>query len=195
MNIVILGPQGSGKTTQAKILAQYLNLPHISTGKLIKSIVDNPNHPLHDEITKQYSSGNLVDDTIVNSILSEAVGEASKNGIGVILDGTPRKHPQVSLLDDLFHKFNKKIDLVVFINTSMKESRKRLLKRAEIEHRPDDTPEAIDRRLKLYVKETIPVLGEYKNRGILKKVDGNPDVETVSNAIRDVVESFENTFR
>lgn len=183
MNIVILGPQGSGKTTQAKLLANHLDITHISTGKLLRQIANNPNHKLHSVVKKQMDTGSLVSNAVVNKVLNEAIEKSLKHG-GFIVDGTPRKLDQVTDLDEILNFHNQKIDIAFFIDTSIKESLKRLLKRANIEHRSDDTEQAINKRLEIYHTETTPVLKIYQDRGLLVKINGNRPIEPIQEDIR-----------
>lgn len=191
MNIVILGPQGSGKTTQAKLLSDYLELPHIAIGRVLRSIVMNPDHPLYKKVYSDYKKGELVNDSIVNEVLCDSVSLALNEG-GMILDGVPRRMSQYSLLDTALSNNSQKIDLVIYINTSIEESKKRLLSRAKIENRLDDTEEAINRRLSLYKQLTLPILKMYKDRGILKSVDGNKSIEDIFEEIKELVDEFRN---
>lgn len=186
MNIVILGPQGSGKSTQAKLLADHLGITHISTGKLLRGIANDPKNPLHSIVKKEMDQGGLVSNAVVNKVLNQAVEKSLTHG-GFIVDGTPRKLDQLVDLDELLNLHNQKIDIAIFVDVSVEESKKRLLKRAEIEHRSDDTPQAIDKRLEIYHKETEPVLKEYEKRGVLVKVNGNRPIESIQKDIHRVV--------
>jgi len=178
MNIVLLGPPGSGKSTQAKLLSKTLGLPHFTTGGSLRGISHNPSHPLYKEISKQLNKGLLVRNDIVNELLSEAVTKSISYG-GIIIDGTPRRKSQVKALDEVLKKHNQKLDLVIFVDTSLPESKKRLLDRSKVEHRRDDTPEDIEVRIKIYKKDTLPILKEYAARNILKRVNGDLAVETI----------------
>lgn len=186
MNIVILGAQGSGKSTQAKLLADYLGIAHISTGKLLRSIARDSKNPLHGVVKKEMDSGKLVSNTVVNKVLNRAVENALKHG-GFIVDGTPRKIDQLNDLDELLKLHDQKVDVVFFIDVSDTEGKKRLLKRSEIEHRSDDTPQAIDERLKIYHTQTEPVLKEYENRGILKRINGDRPIEPIQKDIQSII--------
>ncbi len=177
MIILVLGPQGSGKTTQAKLIAKDFNLKHFSTGNALRSVLKNTKHPLYSKVYKSYINGDLVDDSIVNNLLHNALVSNSKKGI--VIDGTPRKMSQLIEIDNTLKELGKHLDLVIFINTSIRESKKRLIKRAEIENRPDDTPKSIQHRLNLYHKNIGPILNEYKKRGLLVKVDGNPSIKEI----------------
>lgn len=188
MNIVILGPQGSGKSTQAKLLADHLGIAHISTGKLLRGIAKDSKNSLHKIVKREMDCGNLVSNVIVNKVLNQAIENASKNGF--VIDGTPRKIDQLIDLDELFKLHNQKVDIVFFLDVSDAEGKKRLLKRAKIEHRSDDTSQAIDERLKIYHSQTEPVLKEYEKRGILKRIDGNRPIETIQKDLQAVVKNY-----
>lgn len=186
MNIVVLGPQGSGKSTQAHKIAAYLNIPHFSTGQKVKEIDANPNHPLNSLIKADFEAGRLVSNAVINKVLNEGVEQALKHG-GFVIDGTPRSRNQVDDLDEILDLYHQKIDLAVFIDTSVEECKKRISLRAQTEHRVDDTPEAIEQRLKIYFEQTLPILHEYEIRGVLVKIDGNPNEETVTNSVIAVI--------
>jgi adenylate kinase len=188
MNIVILGPQGSGKSTQAKLLAENLGITHISTGKLLRDIANDPKNDLNHLVKKQTSSGELVSNAVVNKVLSDAVEKAIHTG-GFIIDGTPRKLDQLTTLDELLDFYKQKLDFVFFIDTSVEESKKRLALRAKKENRADDTEEAINKRLKIYHTETKDVLNEYKKRGILTTVGGNGSIEDIQQSLQNHVSS------
>lgn len=182
MNIVVLGPQGSGKSTQAKRIAQFLNLPYFSTGKRVKEIDADSTHPLNSLIKADFEAGRLVSNPVINKIINESIEQALPNG-GVVIDGTPRIQDQLTDLDEILKLHNQKIDLAIFVDTTIDECKKRITLRSEIEHRVDDTPQAIEQRLKIYFEETSPILAILEKRGILIKVDGNPDEETVYSSI------------
>ena len=188
MNIVVLGPQGSGKSTQARKIAEYLNIPHFSTGQKVKEIDANPDHPLNSLIRSDFEAGRLVSNAVVNKILNEAVEHSLKQG-GIVIDGTPRSRNQVDYLDEALALFYQKIDLAIFVDTSIEECKRRIALRMQIEHRVDDTPEAIDQRLKIYFEQTLPILEEYEKRGVLVKVDGNPGEESVFQNVLGVLKS------
>ncbi|HHH14193.1 MAG TPA: nucleoside monophosphate kinase [candidate division WWE3 bacterium] len=185
MIFLVLGPQGSGKTTQAKLLSKKFNLEHFSTGNALREVLKDKKHPLYNRVYKSYVKGDLVDDSIVNSLLHKALLNCSN---GLVIDGTPRKMSQLKEIDSTLKQLHKKLDLVFFIDTSIEESKKRILKRSQIEHRPDDTPESVNHRLALYHKNIGPILAEYSKRGILVKVDGNRSIEEIHKDMVNIVE-------
>lgn len=185
MNIVLLGPQGSGKSTQAKKLAEYLKLPYFSMGEQIKYIDKNPSHKLHKLIKSDFESGKLVSNAVVNKILGDFL--ESSISLGFVIDGTPRNVNQALYLDEFLAVYDKKLDLAVFIDTTVEECKKRILKRVQIEHRADDTPEAVEQRLNIYFTKTKPILDVYKKRDILVTINGDPSPEEVWILLKDSV--------
>lgn len=165
--ILLIGPQGSGKSTQAKLLGEYLKIPVISTGEIFRQTAT-----FDSLIRKILEEGKLVD----NQTTSEAVGERLKKTDcqkGFILDGYPRNIDQVRLYDPKF-------DLVFYLNVSEEEVIKRLTERG----RSDDTEELIKRRLDLYYKHTQPLLDYYKNSGVLIEIDGMGDIKKIQDEIK-----------
>lgn len=179
MNLIILGPQGSGKGTQAKLLAKKFGLTHISTGELMRKEIESGSD-FGKEIKEVTAKGDLVSNEILFSILEKA---PLKSGHGFILDGTPRNLFQAVALEKVFAKVGLTLDHVVFIDIPHDISVARMLKRAEIEHRPDDTLEAIKKRLAIYEKETKPVIDYYRHQNKVIDIDGTPDIDTIFQSI------------
>ena len=175
MNLIILGPQGSGKGTQAKLLAEKLGIKHISSGDLLRAEAASGSEK-GILIGKVQAAGELVPFETITELLEPAVLNATS---GFILDGTPRDLRQAEYLDYFLDENHITIDKVILIDIPREESFKRLQKRAEIEHRTDDTVEAINERLNIYEKETLPVIEKYRDKGNLLVIDGTPDIQTV----------------
>lgn len=188
MNIVLLGPQGSGKSTQAKNLSKYLNLPYFSMGEQIKLIDKDTSHKLNSLVKSDFESGKLVSNAVVNKILNDFL--ETSISLGFVIDGTPRNINQATFIDEFLEVHNKKLNLAVFINTSINECKKRILKRVELEHRPDDTPEAVEQRLNIYFTKTQPILDLYKAKNILITINGDPSPEEVWSSLKDSVDNF-----
>ena len=175
MNLIILGPQGSGKGTQAKLLAQKYGLTHISTGELLRKEIASGS-AFGQVLKEKLDRGDLVTDAELFSILEKAPLAGRQ---GFILDGTPRNLSQAKELESVLAKVGVDIDRVILLTLLHEESIARLQKRAKIEHRQDDNPEAIQKRLDLYNHETVPVIEYYRSQGKLIEVDGRPDVQTI----------------
>lgn len=175
MNLIILGPQGSGKGTQAKLLAEKFGLKHISTGELLRAEAQSGSEK-GNKIDKILDSGELMTFENVVEVLEPALLSAKS---GFILDGTPRDFRQAEYLDQFLKDINIQIDKIILIEIPRDESLKRLQKRAEIEHRADDTPKAINERLNLFETNTLPVIEHYRRQGKLLEIDGTPDVQTI----------------
>jgi len=175
MNIIILGPQGSGKGTQAKLLAQKLKIKHISTGELLRKAAQAPT-PKAKIIKNLLKKGTLIPFETTLGVLEPVLKKITSD---FILDGMPRDLRQAEHLDWILKKINQKINQVIFITLSKKSSYARLLKRAKIEGRSDDTQEAIKKRLEVYHKETRPVIAYYQKQGLVMKINGEPDINTI----------------
>ena len=153
LNIVLLGPQGSGKGTQAKRLAGTYGLAHISTGDLYRAAI-----AAGTELGKQVEPGALVPDDITVELIRGRL-DRGDTVPGFILDGFPRTMAQAEALDELLQELGRGVDVVLeFQVADRQELRDRMLRRAAEENRSDDTPEAIERRLELYERETAPLV-------------------------------------
>lgn len=178
MHLIILGAPGSGKGTQAKLLAEKFNLTHISTGQLLRA-----------ESQKDTDKGKLIANLLTTGSLLpfetvlELLEPVLQNSPQFILDGTPRDLRQAEYLDYSFQKLKITLDKVLYLNIPQDESLKRLLKRAQTEHRSDDNAQTILHRLEVYEKETLPVIQFYKSQNKLIEIDGTPDIQTIFNDI------------
>lgn len=168
MRILIIGPQGSGKTTQAKNLAEKFNLYFASTGDLLREEVLRDSHEGR-ILKKSLETGQLADDRIVAKLLKEKLGGHLQ---GFVLDGYPRSLDQLQYFDPQFDK-------VIYLEISDEEVEKRLLQRG----RADDTPELIRERLRLYHELTEPVLRYYNGQRKLIRIDGRKSIEGVAREI------------
>lgn len=171
MKIIFLGPQGSGKSTQAKKIARELNVPYIEMGGLLRDKMNDIGRDAKD-IKAALKSGNLVTNEITIRTLNQRVQKADCQN-GFVLDGYPRNQEQ---LDNL----PKGIEKVIYINVSNEEAISRLKKRA----RDDDTKEVIQKRLDIYHQQTEPLLDYFRKKGILVEVDGIPSIEEVNKDIK-----------
>ena len=181
MNIVILGPQGSGKGTQAKLIAEYFGLTHIDMGAQLRRVAAE-NSDRGRRIREIMDVGDLVPIELTIEIFTEALSEPGK---GFVIEGFPRTQDQFTAIKDRIP-----FDLAIFIDVSDEESMARITKRAELEGRSDDTPEAIARRLEIYHTQTELLLREYTDQGILVRIDGEQVPADVFADIRDAIEEI-----
>ena len=175
MNLIFLGPPGSGKGTQAKLLAEKFNLLHISTGQLLRDEVKKDTDK--SKAIKSYlDRGEFVPFDTILELMEEKILGASQ---GFILDGAPRNLSQAQHLDWFFTKNDIQIKKVIFLSLTDQEATQRLLKRAQKENRSDDDPQIIKNRLKEYHRQTKPLIEFYQDKDLLLKIDASPDIETI----------------
>lgn len=180
-----MGPQGSGKTTQAKILADKLGVVEISAGEVSRQIASE-NTIEGKRVREEMNKGNLAPDDILAGRLKQIL-ESEKTSKGFVLDGWPRNREQLDFLENFLNSLNKKIDKVIFISLPDETGVKRIMERVKTEHRADDTPEAIKKRLLIYHQRTEPILKFYKSRGKLIEIDGSGTKEEVSRLVENNV--------
>jgi adenylate kinase len=162
VNILVLGPQGSGKGTQAKRIKAMYGIPHIATGDMIREIKELPTD-LGRELKEVYDRGDLVSDDLMVRLIRDRLSRGDTLG-GFVLDGFPRTMAQAEALDELVRELGRRLDVVFdFQVPDRDELLRRMLKRAAEEDRSDDTPEAIRRRLELYDRETAPLVEYYRS--------------------------------
>jgi adenylate kinase len=182
LNILLLGPQGSGKGTQAKRIAQEYGLAHIASGDLFRGAIA-ARTPLGLEIEPIYNAGGLVPDEITTALIRERLEEDDARD-GFILDGFPRNLTQARALDEMLGEIGRGLTAVFALNVSDGTSVQRLLGRALEEGRVDDTPEAIARRLAIYHEQTEPLIEYYRTQNRLVPIDGEGTVGDVFGQIR-----------
>jgi adenylate kinase len=178
MRLLIMGPPGAGKGTQAQRVAAHYEIPAISTGDIFRAMKTSDT-PLARQLRAIVDSGGLVSDEITNAVVAERLTE-SDCVAGFLLDGYPRTLQQVEALDDFLATSGQSLDAVISLLADVDEVVDRLLKRAEVEGRSDDTADTIRRRQAIYLRETEPLLEVYRDRGLLVEVDGLGAVEDVS---------------
>src|SRR5436309_11985024 len=162
MNILVLGPQGSGKGTQAQRIKAMYGVPHIATGDIIRQQMELMTE-LGREVKEVYDRGDLVSDELMIRLIRDRLSRGDTIG-GFVLDGYPRTMPQAEALDDLLRELGRDLDVVFDFQVPDREVLlQRLLGRAAEESRSDDTPEAIERRLELYDQETAPLVEYYRS--------------------------------
>jgi adenylate kinase len=183
-----MGPPGSGKGTQAEVLAGRLGVPAISTGDIFRAGVAGGTE-LGRKAKQYIDAGEYVPDELTNAMVRERLAEEDTCS-GFLLDGYPRTLDQVAVLDELLAAQDRRLDAVVELEVDPEELVQRLLRRAELEHRSDDTEEIIRRRLQVYTEQTLPLIEVYAERGLVIPVDGAGEMHEVSQRILQVAESL-----
>ena len=185
-SLILIGPPGAGKGTQAKLIAERFEIPHISTGEIFRANVAQGT-PLGVEAKSYMDRGEYVPDSVTNAMVRDRLAQDDTVN-GFLLDGYPRTLPQVDELDTILTDLGKQLDVVVEITADAGEVTQRLLARAQKEGRADDTEEVITRRLEVYAAETAPIVGVYTERGMVKQVDGLGSIDEVNERIVAAIE-------
>ena len=178
VDVVFFGPPGSGKGTQASRLASTLGIPQVSTGDLLRSNVARGTN-LGKVARPIMESGALVPDDLVTQMLKERI-EAPDAATGALFDGYPRTVPQAEELDRLLRIEGRSLTAVLFIDVPDPVIVGRLVKRAEVEGRADDTPETVAARLRVYREKTEPLAERYRSLGLFHRIDGDRLVDEVA---------------
>lgn len=212
MNLILLGPPGAGKGTQAKLMIEKLNIPQISTGDILREAVKN-NTPLGIKAKSYMEKGLLVPDEVVVGIVKERISKDDCRG-GFILDGFPRTVAQAEALEDVLKNMGKKIDHVISIHVEKDELIRRLAGRwtcrncqegyheifnppgrkgvcdkcgGELYQREDDKEETVKKRLETYEQQTMPLIDYYKRKNLLRQINGIGDIKDVFSRILKVL--------
>ncbi|MDR2538191.1 MAG: adenylate kinase [Bifidobacteriaceae bacterium] len=178
MRLIIVGPQGVGKGTQAKILANFKGIPHISTGDIFRDNMDC-HTVLGEQVQEIINHGSLVNDEIVNRMVVDRLSQKDVQD-GFILDGYPRNADQVEFLDQFLDQRGQAIDLVVSLVAPKEYLVQRMNKRAQEEGRSDDTDEAISHRLEEFERQTKPIIDLYEKRNLVVTINATGTIDDVS---------------
>ncbi|MDD5593300.1 MAG: adenylate kinase [Candidatus Margulisbacteria bacterium] len=176
-NFIFLGPPGSGKGTQAKVLAERLGIPHISLGDILRAEVKQ-NSAIGQRAKEFMNAGKLVPDELTIELTEKRISQPDCRP-GFIIDGFPRSTAQADALDKMFKDKKLALEAVIYFHVSEEETVKRLLLRAEIEGRADDNASAIRTRFEVYEKSTRPLIEHYKKMGKLKEIDAARTIEEI----------------
>ena len=187
IRILLIGPPGAGKGTQAALLAQHFGIPAISTGDIFRENVRNE-PPLGLEAKAFMDRGEYVPDSLTNALVRDRLNQEDAVA-GFLLDGYPRTIDQVEELDDILEETDKKLDVVVQLTADSEELLRRLSGRAQELGRSDDTPEVIKRRLDVYEEQTAPLIDIYASRSLVAKVNGLGEIPDVTNRIIEVLDA------
>jgi adenylate kinase len=186
MRLLIMGPPGAGKGTQAKFIAEHFKIPAISTGDIFRANVSQGT-PLGIEAKKYMDAGEYVPDQVTNRMVRNRIDEPDAEN-GFLLDGYPRTAQQVEELDGMIEFTGHRLDAVICLTVDQDEIVGRLLQRAQVEGRVDDGEEVIRRRQEVYAEETEPLIEIYRGRGLLVEVDGLGEVTDVTQRIFDALD-------
>ena len=181
MRMIFMGPPGAGKGTQAKFVAEHFKIPAVSTGDIFRANVSQGT-PLGVEAKRYMDAGEYVPDEVTNKMVRNRIDEPDAVN-GFLLDGYPRTLAQVEELDGMIAFTGHQLDAVVVLTVDQDEIVGRLLQRAQVEGRADDTEDVIRRRQEVYAEETEPLIAIYHERGICIEVDGLGEVDEVTRRI------------
>ena len=189
MNLLVLGPQGSGKGTQARRISAAHGVPHISTGDMFRAAI-SAGTELGRRVEPILGSGDLVPDELTVALIRERLSEPDATE-GFVLDGFPRNLAQAEALDEMLAEIDRVLDAVLFFDLSDELAVERIRGRALDEGRDDDTPDAIARRLAIYHDQTEPVVERYRATGKLVPLHAERSIEEVSTEIEDALDLLE----
>lgn len=178
MRLILMGPPGAGKGTQATFVAEHFGVPAISTGDIFRANVSQGT-PLGVEAKRYMDAGQYVPDEVTNNMVRSRLAEPDAEP-GFLLDGYPRTVAQVAELDAMLRADSSALDAAVVLTADQDELVQRLLARASLEGRADDTEDVIRTRQQVYADETAPLISVYRERGLLVEVDGMGAVDEVT---------------
>ena len=189
MRLILMGPPGAGKGTQARFVAAKFAIPAISTGDIFRANVSRGTE-LGVEAKRHMDAGEYVPDEITNRMVRNRIDEPDA-APGFLLDGYPRTLAQVEELDGMIAFTGHSLDAVVVLTVDQEELVGRLIQRAKTEGRADDTEDVIRRRQEIYLEQTEPLIGVYRDRNLLVEVDGTGEVDEVTGRIFDALAAVE----
>jgi adenylate kinase len=186
VRLILMGPPGAGKGTQAKVVANHFGVPAVSTGDIFRANVAGKT-ALGLEAQRYMEAGEYVPDEVTNAMVRDRLGLPDASP-GFLLDGYPRTLAQVDELDDMLSDLGDKLDAVLALTVNQEELIARLLQRAHLEGRADDTEDVIRRRQEVYAEQTEPLVAVYRDRGLLLEVDGMGEIDVVTHRIFNALE-------
>ncbi len=189
IRLLLIGPPGAGKGTQAALLAQHFGIPAISTGDIFRENVRNETE-LGLKAKSFMDRGEYVPDSLTNDLVRDRLSQDDA-AAGFLLDGYPRTIDQVNELDEMLSEQETQLDVVVQLTADHEELLRRLSGRAAEQGRSDDTPDVISRRLSVYDEQTAPLIDVYASRSLVAKVDGLGEISDVTARIVEVINARE----
>ena len=189
MRLIFMGPPGAGKGTQAKHVADRFSIPAISTGDIFRANVGQGT-PLGLKAKEYMDRGDYVPDEVTNEMVRDRIAQPDAEN-GFLLDGYPRTLDQVHELDGMIKSTGHELDVALVITANQDELVARLLQRAQVEGRADDTEEVIRRRQEVYAEQTEPLISVYRDRQMLVEVDGMGEIQTVTERIMQALEGID----
>lgn len=184
--LIFLGAPGAGKGTQAQILAESIGIPHISTGDILRAEVKAESE-LGLQAKSYMNKGELVPDSLILDMIRSRLAQVDASK-GWILDGFPRNASQAEFLDKLLLEIGQNYDFAIDLTVPQERLIERLLDRATIQNRPDDTEEVIRRRLVIYDEQTAPLIDYYQQKGVFRSVDGDRELPEVTASLISIVQ-------
>jgi adenylate kinase len=185
LDVVILGPPGAGKGTQARKISAYIGIPHINTGDMFRAAA-KAGTPLGKRVRPILDDGDLVPDDLTIALIKERLFD-SDTSHGFLLDGFPRTHAQAEALDRTLNEIDRAVSVVLHFQLPEAVVEQRLVKRAREEGRADDTPEKVRHRLDVYHAQTEPLVAYYRARGILVGIHADRTIEEVFAEVQSVL--------
>lgn len=185
LNLILLGPPGAGKGTQADLVSADAGIPHIATGDMLREAMQDET-PLGLEVKPIYDAGDLIPDELMVGLIRERLSQPDTEA-GFILDGFPRTLPQAEALDEMLAEIDRVLSAVLLFDLPEEVAVERLLGRAREQGRSDDTPEVIRHRLEVFHAKTKPVVDYYRSKGLLVDIRAERPVDEVLAEVQQVV--------
>ncbi|MDC3204875.1 adenylate kinase [Pelagibacteraceae bacterium] len=188
MNIVLFGPPGAGKGTQAKLICEKYFLNHLSTGDLLRK-ESSKETSLGIQIKNTINDGKLVSNETTIELIKQFINENKSNKKGFLFDGFPRNKKQAELLDNLMVSIDEKILCVILLNVNEDVLKERIMNRSATEGRSDDNLETLSKRLHTYSSETEPLIEYYSSQNLVRKVHGTGEISDINQGINSYIEA------
>ena len=188
MNIVLFGPPGAGKGTQAKLICEKYYLNHLSTGDLLRK-ESSKETSLGIQIKNTINDGKLVSNETTIELIKQFIDENKNNKKGFLFDGFPRNKKQAELLDHLMESINEKILCVILLNVNEDVLKERIMNRSTTEGRSDDNLETLSKRLHTYSSETEPLIEYYSSQNLVRKVHGTGEISDINQGINSHIDA------